>query len=127
MEIIDPFWLYVILQLDSIKGLFFVFAVIFGLASIVVVPATLGVAFDCHSEKKDRVIFSLVSAAPIAAVFFCATVSALLPSTERAAIVAVLPAIANSHEVQGEARELYEIAKQGLDRIVRGKAEEPAE
>ncbi len=149
MNIIDPFYLYLILQLDSIKA----FIETIGFLSLVACLAVgLGLlirgstALECASnyagddsphykrryaeetataESSFRLMWKAVRISPIPLLLLA--VNALLPTSERMAVLVVLPAVANNAHIQAEASEVYELAKKGLERLVTGdEASEPA-
>lgn len=149
MNIIDPFYLYVILQLDSIKA----FIETIGFLSLVgVLVASFALLFrgtsardsaklyadeesgfykrrhaeeTATAESSFRLMWKAVRISPIPLLLLA--VNAFLPTSERMAVLVVLPAVANNAHIQAEASEVYELAKKGLERLVTGdEAAEPA-
>jgi hypothetical protein len=131
MEIIDPFYLYLILQLDSIKVALF-FASFFGIILGASVFAVLSDYISTEVRNKirmphyyngdDAVAEARVSRRRAMAVLIAGCVSGiantLTPTTERMAVLVVAPAIANNAAVQEEAGELYALAKRGLTKLI---------
>lgn len=128
MTIIDPFYLYLILQLDSIKDAlsgasFVLFAGAF-LLVVVSIFVRLEAGYSWVSEEKKESYRAqsqkLQGHAKRAAVVGLAafSVNAFLPTSERMAVLVVLPAITNSATIQAEAKEVYELAKRGLSSLV---------
>ena len=133
MEIINPFYLYLILQLDSIKeflgGAAFGLPLFFGTLGVAVLtcftPAFVAESRDSNRPameerllkmKRTFLVLMLVGASGF-------SLNVFLPSSERMAVLVVLPAVANNEAVQAETKEIYDLAKRGLAKLI----EEPTE
>jgi hypothetical protein len=149
MNIIDPFYLYLILQLDSIKAFIETIGVL-SLVGVLVASFSLLIrgssardtakiyadddsrlykqrhaAETATAESSFRLMWKAVRISPIPLLLLA--VNAFLPTSERMAALVVLPAVANNAHIQEEASEVYELAKKGLERLVTGdEAAEPA-
>jgi len=149
MTIIDPFYLYLILQLDSIKA-FIVFLGALSLAVLCILSIVLLIrgsdaktsakayAGEDHPTYKRRFAeetetaessFRLLHGAIrfLPAPFLLLALDAALPTSERMAVLVVLPAIANNEAVQSEAKEVYDLAKRGLSSLIEAAPEEAKE
>lgn len=106
---ISPFEIYLVMQLDSVRLTALLIAVFAGIA----IGPVLMSASDRAFKRPVRVIGAALT-------IFALSVgaSALLPSSRTAAAMLVIPAILNNEKIQDEAGELYQLAKQGLQRIV---------
>lgn len=137
MELINPWHLYFILQLDSIKDLLGgpAVGIPLGLSLLVFMlvklftPMILNDTYESHRERVGKYIDSLTGAfKKIAIVCACLLgVNAFIPSSERMAVIVVLPAVANNAAIQTEAKELYDLAKRGLARLTEAPATEQPE
>ena len=119
---ISPFEVYLVMQLDSLKGMFSVLTgvcVVFG----VILAATLPIWADEHlplfkgAPEAGMKWFKRVVAAGLLFLF----VGTALPSTKTAAAMIVLPALTSEEVVKplgDEARELYQLAKDALRKAV---------
>lgn len=128
-EVISAWDVYLVMQLDTISGLF-----VGLLVASSVICAGLFVVQACHSsddhwswnegnieERKElRRKLRAYSAKTLVVAMFFALASATLPSTRTAAAMLVLPAIANNETIQKEAGELYGLAKEALREAVGG-------
>lgn len=113
---ISPWQIYWVMQLDTI-GTAAGFCAFFGIA--VVGFFWFGaIESDGEEIKFWMKLASLVSFGWIGILL----VAIFLPSSKTAAAMVVIPAIANNEKFQSEASELYELAKDGLKKLV---AEEP--
>lgn len=128
---LSPWVMYLILQLDSISGFTLALALLAIVAAVILL--IMG-GVDAHANPEEwtsreyrsnaerslaraPVLLSAGKKLACTAVFF-ALVTALLPSTKAMAAIVVLPAIVNNQNVQKEAGELYQLAKQGLAKAV---------
>jgi hypothetical protein len=105
---ISAFEIYLVMQLDSIVTVFFVFAVASGFVALFL--GFIGAAEDNPvwlAFAKRLCVWSVASS----------LLAAFVPSTKTAAAMLVIPAIANSEAAHKEAGELYVIAKQALKDI----------
>jgi mannose/fructose/N-acetylgalactosamine-specific phosphotransferase system component IIC len=126
----NAFSLYLILQLDSIGTTLAIVSIVGALASVIGLAAAACTRGDesCRSEVDHTVsneIFKYAKRGLITCVALFAF-NGLLPSSKTAAVMIVLPAVANNENIQREAGELYQIAKQGLADLVK-KAVTPKE
>ena len=149
MTIIDPFYLYLILQLDSIKG-FIVFLGALSLAALCIFCLALLIrgasakdlaqayAGDDSALYKRRFAEETATAETsfrilnrairfLPAPLFLLALDAALPTSERMAVLVVLPAIANNETIQTEAKEVYDLAKRGLSSLIEAAPEEVKE
>ncbi|NGM56522.1 hypothetical protein G5C63_19645 [Stenotrophomonas pavanii] len=107
---ISAWEIYWVMQLDTIRfasGL----ASIAGLAALVFLVPVAVDAYDDGKAMKRVLLVSPMLLIPIAAATF-------LPSSKTAAAMIVIPAIANNERFQAEAGDLYQLAKQGLQKLV---------
>lgn len=129
MEIINPWVLYLILQLDSIK------AALVGPTLLAGCVAVGGIIISCvlyaaGRENCDDDMVRMSRAGLKYGIAACVlfgilvTVEGLLPSTKNAAAIAIIPAIANSTVVQEEAGELYGLAKEAMKNLAGTKPKE---
>lgn len=133
MEIINPWMLYLVLQADEIKNavgttsmLFAACAAAAGLITCMIQDLNRPNPYD--TRENERSLWEVeklrlqkrAKRAAIACVAFTLTAAAsnLIPSSKDMAVLMVLPAIANNEAVQSEAREIYDLAKQGLKDLV---------
>jgi hypothetical protein len=124
MEIIDPFYLYLILQLDSIKE--FLGGPALGMPLVVAIMATVGLSIGIvvNDEPYNATLRDGLSKMRrwAIAVIFTATplmvLNVFIPTSERMAVLVVVPAIANNTALQEEAGELYALAKRGLTKLI---------
>jgi hypothetical protein len=116
---ITAFDIYLVLQLDSITRIFSIAAIASGISSLI-----LGMIGFCEGRPnmikaaKKCIAVAMLSAVPVA----------FIPSSKTAAAMIVIPAIVNNEKFQGEAKELYDLAKRALSDEVtepKGKGEKP--
>jgi hypothetical protein len=107
---ISPWEIYWVMQLDTINNLagFASFIGLFGM------PFMWGFILSETDSVAVRVAGSGVTAAWVLAL----ALVAFLPSSKTAAAMIVIPAIANNERFQSEASDLYQLAKQGLQKLV---------
>jgi hypothetical protein len=119
--VISPFTIYLILMLDNIQHLFGVLFALFLVGSLLfAVIGGLMMSEDVISPKVwVRIVVGGLSTALISLVL-----GHLTPTSKQAAVIFLIPAIANNETVQREAHELYDLAKQGLKTLV--TPDEPA-
>ena len=112
--------IYLIMQVDSISGALVAFFIMFGLASL----AMLMIGFfenDYHGNRVGDVWFN--RAKKVAIAMNCImVVNVFIPSSKTLATMIVLPAVVNNEQVQGEAKELYGLAKQALTDLAKSAA-----
>jgi hypothetical protein len=131
MEIIDPFYLYLILQLDSIKtalsftsffGIVLGAGFFAGLSHYISTETSYKNRSPHYYDGDDAVATARASRRWAVAVLVVGCVSGiantLAPTTERMAVLVVAPAIANNKAVQEEAGELYALARRGLTKLI---------
>lgn len=131
----DIYW---VMQLDSIGGAVFVLALSAFIAAVVLlimggcnaheVPEEWG--SDVYRIKAQRALArapALIGAGKRLAFLaaFLAIAVALTPSTKTAAMMLVIPAVANNEAIQREAGDLYGIAKDALRELAKPKHEQP--
>jgi len=114
MEIVTPFEIYLICQLDDLK------AVLCTIAVLGTVIGTVSSIAILSCEDADDIPKSLKRGANILACLgiLCIGLAVATPSSKTMAMMKVIPAIANNEDVQGECKELYGLAKQGLKELV---------
>ena len=133
----DIYW---VMQLDSIGG-----AVLFLAIAASVSAAALLIMGGCDSracpeewngsEYRLRAERALARAPALiragkrtaALAAFLAVAAALLPTTKTAAVMLVIPAVANNEAIQREAGDLYGIAKDALRELAKPKPAAKAE
>lgn len=116
---IDASTVYWVMQADEIRsGLADIafgtgfFGVILGVAGAGMVAFSEDVGSVCAGKWGRRVL-----AISITLLLSCLLVNAsrpFIPTTNTAATMIVLPAIVNNEDIQNEAKELYDIAKEAL-------------
>lgn len=135
MELINPWLLYLVMQADSIItsvrifGMFTMIAAIAcGATAIALTPDT---SYDYHrrgnrvpddeeiSRHKSLIKWAVRFTAAAALLF---SVAFFIPSTKTAAVLLVVPTLANNPTIQKEAGDIYTIAKEAL----REKLDTPA-
>jgi hypothetical protein len=120
----NAFSLYLILQLDSIGNTLMIVSIVGTLAGLIalIVAAVQRGDENWPGREADHTtsnaIFKHAKRGLITCVALFA-VNGLLPSSKTAAVMIVLPAVANNENIQREAGELYQIAKQGLADLVK--------
>lgn len=127
---ITAWQIYWVMQLDSI-------GLAFGLIGIAGLGFTGGAfAFGCMNKSSSRIFPELDSSMREAATgaaqiafarkalipaILLFLVGAFIPSTKTAAMMLVIPAVANNQAIQHEAGDLYGIAKDALRELARPK------
>ena len=109
--------LYWILQLDEIKAL------LQGPLNILWVVLLVSSGFLAAFLFENHKLKTAISTAVITGLLFiCLTTvwiaSAFIPTSKNMAVIHVLPKIVNNEELKIEAKELYDLAKQGLSDLV---------
>lgn len=127
---LSPFLLYLVFILDSINTATTVIAIL----SLIGCGLMFAVGAACtHSDYRPMGTEQQQTWAKakkigwrfgILGVFFM-LLSTLIPTSRQMAAIIVLPAIVNNENVQKEAGELYQLAKQGLTKLVNDGKEEP--
>lgn len=118
--------IYWVMQLDTIGNLLFVVALVGIITSVFMVP--IGMGMCATREKDEQEMGAKVKRAGkqiMTAGLVSAVACGFLPSTQTAAAMVVIPAIANNETIRKEAGDLYAIAKQGLRELVKPVAPEP--
>lgn len=131
MEIINPFYLYLILQLDSIKDFMTgAGAIAFAAGVLAALFTSIHISTELSYKKRMPNIYDgdesldgvrkVRKASGVGAVAGVLVLAAnsLLPTSERMAVLVVLPAVANNEAVQAEAKEVYDLAKRGLAKLI---------
>lgn len=114
---ISPWEIYWVMQLDTINN----FA---GLASFIGLFAVAFVWGFVLSETEGMV--TRIAASALTAMWaLVLALAVFLPNSKTAAAMIVIPAIANNERFQAEASDLYDLAKQGLKKIVATDEEKP--
>lgn len=120
---ISPFTLYLILMLDNIKGALVALLFASALPAVICFIVTI-VNSSCEYKSEEKYFAAgkkgLKICVPL--MVFALLTQALLPSSKQAAAIVIIPAIANNENVQREAGELYQLAKQGLKQLVTSEA-----
>ena len=127
-EVISPWTIYWIMQLDTILGAVIVLAVVSGVSlGCFVLIGTFNasaskVCPEMESSKKEAraaaTCFRMTKLiSPFFVIFFLAGV--LTPNAKTVAAMILIPAIANNETVQNEASEIYQLAKDGLRELVK--------
>lgn len=114
---ISPWEIYWVMQLDAINT----FA---GLASFTGIFAVMAVWGFVLSET-DGLVPRIAASALTAMWAIVLAVAVFLPTSKTAAAMIVIPDIANNERFQAEASDLYDLAKQGLKKIVATDEEKP--
>ncbi len=107
---ISPWEIYWVMQLDAIRCASVVVCVLGGTGLLLAHT----MAFDSYDEERS--MKRVKCAAPLLLIPMLA--ATFLPSSKTAAAMIVIPAIANNERFQAEASDLYDLAKQGLKKIV---------
>lgn len=122
--------LYLITRLDTLVGISTTAAIIGGVAVLISVPATMfgrdtikdGERLDSKSLMAEGSMLMAtarrVRTWAIVAVVLGVLGITFLPTTKQAAVIYVLPKVANNEQLQTEAGELYGLAKEYLKRQV---------
>jgi uncharacterized membrane protein len=127
----NAFSLYLILQLDSIGTTLAIVSIVGALASVIglIVAGCQRGDENWRAGGVDHTVSNAIFKYAKRGLITCVALFAfngLLPSSKTAAVMIVLPAVANNENIQREAGELYQIAKQGLADLVK-KAVTPKE
>ena len=110
---IDGWTLYWITRLDGLN----ILLQIFGGVAVAVIFVSIIFGGMCHAEEgKWPRIASWGSGIGGLLAMLVAMACVLVPTTKEAAVILVVPAIANNETVQGEAGELYQLAKHWLEK-----------
>lgn len=113
---ISAWEIYWVMQLDAIRDALVVISAvgIVGLFTVCVI------AWDSYDDSKimKRVYF----VSPLLLITVAA--ATFLPSSKTAAAMIVIPAITNNERLQAEAGDLYQLAKQGLQKLVADNQDE---
>jgi hypothetical protein len=132
MPIVSGFTLYCILMLDSFCSMLstiFIISLILGILVLLIGSGASdlwsGATRQTDEEKAIWASASKWGKRLLAVCFLSLVVNTFLPSTRTAAMIVVIPAIANNDKVQKEAGELYYLAKMGLARLVTEDAAKP--
>ncbi len=131
---ISPAKIYFVMQLDSVSaGLAFITCLGFAVVGVSIVWNALSKAdadaFPSITDREARKVqwqsrdkWRNRILAFILPLFF---INMIIPSSRTAAAMIVIPAIANNERFQAEASDLYDLAKQGLKKIVATDDEKP--
>ena len=112
----DIYW---VMQLDSINGTLTWIAVLASFSLIVCAFAWAACNFDDGIGKRVAKWLK-ATLATLAVTFLLGT---FIPSTKTAAMMLVIPAVANNEAIQREAGDLYGIAKDALRELAKPKQE----
>lgn len=112
--------IYLVMQADKVSAALNIFAAgvsVLCIISLVVwfmgiMPPTTEVNVQ-YAEQWRRVFWKTLFVSILLWIGYLA-----VPSTRTLAVMYVLPAVVNNEDVQSEARELYELAKEGLHQLV---------
>lgn len=117
----DIYW---VMQLDSIGTILFMFAVL-GIIGGGLLQITRLVAASDENDAGAATFVRLTRATPyfLMAAIAAAIANGFLPSTKTAAMMVVVPRIANNEAIQREAGDLYGIAKDALRELAKPKQE----
>lgn len=123
---ISPLTIYLILMLDNIKVASGITLLVVSVAAVICFIVTMvnsgrdyASETRCHEAGKRGLKITV----PLA--LLCVLVQALVPNSKQAAAIFLIPAIANNENVQREASELYDLAKQGLKNLATPDKKEP--
>ncbi len=127
METSELYW---ILQLDNIRSVF-TGGLLFIIGLITVASTIISIVLLAYKSKvfdsKDYeyigdwlcpIISCILTSILIIIITIIIIIKAFLPSSKSMAIIHVLPKIVNNEELKVEAKELYDLAKQGLRDLV---------
>ena len=114
MEVISPWTLYWILQLDSIKAAVVALAITTSLATLFL--GVIGLDSSERERARGETMHRFAIRLAIVAVPLT-LLTAFLPSSRTMAAVVLIPAIANNETIQREASDLYRLAKQAIERV----------
>ena len=122
---LSPWTVYWVLQLDRIGGFFEVFAVLSGLAGVVLFLAFFISHTGCtDSEAREfsvRLRQLLYWVTPVFLLF--GAVNSLLPSTKTMCAVLTIPAVANSEVLQRDAASIYQLGMERLKEVLELESE----
>lgn len=107
---ISSWEIYWVMQLDTINN-FAGFASFIGLIGV---PFVWGFVLSETEGMATRIAASAITTMWA----FALSLAVFLPSSKTAAAMIVIPAIANNERFQAEAGDLYQLAKQGLQKLV---------
>lgn len=107
---ISSWEIYWVMQLDAINTT----ATLASFIGLLAVPLMWGFILSGTDGFGIRIAGSGVTAAWMLAL----GIATFLPSSKTAAAMIVIPAIANNERFQAEAGDLYQLAKQGLQKLV---------
>ncbi|WP_286075648.1 hypothetical protein [Stenotrophomonas sp. 59] len=113
---ISAWEIYWVMQLDTIRQA----SVVASAVGIVGLTVFIVIGFDSYSS--DKVMKRVYSLAPL--ILFPVAAATFLPTSKTAAAMIVIPAIANNERFQAEAGDLYQLAKQGLQKLVADEKED---
>ena len=108
----DIYW---VMQLDSIKTLFTVASVVI-LIGLLMFPIWMMMLEDVCDDANG--VGKRIAKWGAGSLLISAGIVAFLPSSRTAAAMIIIPKIANSETIQKEAGDLYQLAKDGLRRLV---------
>lgn len=113
---ITPFEVYLIFQLDALRSTLEAFAVVFGMG---IIPFTV-LACIGHAENQPNMFLwgRRLIAVCVVICLGSITLRGVLPTSKSMAAIVILPAVVNNEAVQVEAREIYNLAKEGLRTLV---------
>lgn len=111
---ISPFEVYIILQLDALKSMLDLAGVI---STVAFVLSAFVLFFHTVDESPAPAVIVKTARYALVVVISALLLHAVLPSSKTAAAMFVLPAVVNNETVQGEAAELYGLAKQAFARL----------
>lgn len=115
---ITPFTIYLILMLDNLKAAGAITLFILSIAAVAcfaIMMTNVGCGYPSEKRYHEAGKKGLKITAPM--VLLLVLVQALVPNSKQAAAIILIPAIANNANVQREASELYDLAKQGLKHL----------
>lgn len=101
--------IYLVMQLDTVRTVFFILGGIGALASCFF-------GFFAFVDDEDQPAILAKKTGIIAVPVLIA--AALIPSSRTAAAMIIIPAVANNETIQQEANDLYQLAKDGFRRLV---------
>ncbi len=116
--------LYLILKADDIRGLLIGITILFAVA--IATNFFNFVVFNDTPKQYDEMwpITKKIFFYLIPSFFIFLVLAVICPTTKQAAVLYALPKIVNSETIQQESRELYDLAKQGLERLAGSAKEE---
>ena len=114
--------IYLIMQIDDITKSLIGFVIMFGIASLAMLLIG-GFKNDCQGNGVGDVWFNRAKKVAIATICMM-VVNTFIPSSKTLTTMIVLPAVVNNEQVQGEAKELYGLAKQALTDLAKSAVPE---